>query len=81
MRTRAIHPGDIVLVNKRGRIFHAKIRGAAAGGGFDVSPIERGITYRHVKGAEIADHWPHTVATRREGRPPPGQISFDDVDA
>ena len=79
MRTRAIHPGDIVLVNKRGRIFHATVRGAAAGGGFDVAPIERGITYRHVKAAEITAHWPHAVAPRREGRPRPGQISFDDA--
>lgn len=79
VRTRAINPGDIVLVNKRGRIFHAKVRGAAAGGGFDVAPIERGITYRHVKAGEITDHWPHAAATRRAGRPPPGQISFDDL--
>ena len=27
MRTRSIQPGDIVLVNKRGRIFHATVRG------------------------------------------------------
>ncbi len=78
MRTRTIHPGDIVLVNKRGRIFHATVRGVAAGGGFDVAPVERGITYRHVKAVEISDHWQH-ARTRREERPPPDQISFDDL--
>jgi hypothetical protein len=78
MRARSIKPGDIVLVNKRGRIFHATIRGAASGGGFDVAPLERGISYRHCKAAEITEHWSQTTI-RREGRPPPGQISFDDL--
>jgi hypothetical protein len=78
MRTRSIHPGDVVLVNKRGRIFHAKVRGVAAGGGFDVAPIERGISYRHVKPSEITDHWAHSVA-RGEGRPPAGQMGFDEL--
>jgi hypothetical protein len=78
MRTRSIKPGDIVLVNKRGRIFHALIRGAAAGGGFDVAPLERGISHRHCKAAEITDHWSKTTI-RRDDRPPPGQISFDEL--
>ncbi len=78
MRTRSIKPGDIVLVNKRGRIFHAMIRGAATAGGFDVAPIERGISHRHCKAAEITDHWSKTTI-RRDDRPPPGQISFDEL--
>ena len=79
MRTRAVKPGDIVLVTKRGRIFHATIRGLAAGGGFEVAPIERGISYRHVKAAEITDHWARSAA-RREGRPPSGQLGFEDLE-
>ncbi|MEA2233477.1 MAG: hypothetical protein QOD83_3293 [Solirubrobacteraceae bacterium] len=75
MRTRAIHPGDVVLINKRGRVFHAKVRGVAAGGGFDIAPIERGISYRHVKASEITDHWTHS-STRRDGRPPSGQMQL-----
>lgn len=77
VRTRAIHPGDVVLVNKRGRVFHAKVHGVAAGGGFDVAPIERGISYRHVKASEITDHWAHS-STRRDGRPPTGQMELGD---
>jgi hypothetical protein len=77
MRTRSIKPGDIVLVNKRGRIFHALIRGAASGG-FDIAPVERGIRHRHCKAAEIADHWSKTMISR-DDRPPPGQISFDEL--
>jgi hypothetical protein len=78
MRTRSIKPGDIVLVNKRGRIFHATIHGAPSGGGFEIAPLQRGISYRHCTAAEITEHWSRTMI-RREGRPPPGQISFDDL--
>lgn len=80
MRTRSIQPGDIVLVNKRGRIFHATVRGVAATGGFDVAPIERGISYRHVKASEIGDHWAQS-GERRTGRQPTGQLGFDVLDA
>ncbi len=80
MRTRSIQPGDIVLVSKRGRIFHALVRGVAAGGGFDVAPIERGISFRHVKASEIGDHWGRS-GVRREGRPPAGQLGFDELGA
>ncbi|HVF77304.1 MAG TPA: hypothetical protein VNA28_03320 [Solirubrobacteraceae bacterium] len=79
MRTRAVQPGDIVLVTKRGRIFHAHVRGLAAGGGFEVAPIERGISYRHVSAGEITDHWARSGA-RREGRPPSGQMGFDGLE-
>jgi hypothetical protein len=78
MRTRSVQPGDIVLVTKRGRIFHAQVRGIAIGGGFDVAPIERGISHRHVKASEITDHWARSDA-RREGRPPAGQMVFDEL--
>ena len=80
MRTRSIQPGDLVLVNKRGRVFHATVRGVAAGGGFEVAPIERGISYRHVKAEDITDHWARSGA-RREGRPPTGQMDFEELGA
>ena len=80
MRTRSVQPGDIVLVTKRGRIFHATVRGVAAGGGFEVAPIERGISYRHVKASEITEHWARSGA-RREGRPPAGQMGFEELEA
>jgi hypothetical protein len=80
MRTRSVQPGDIVLVTKRGRIFHAIVRGVAAGGGFEVAPIERGISYRHVRASEITEHWARS-GTRREGRPPAGQMGFEELEA
>jgi hypothetical protein len=79
LRARSIHPGDIVLVNRRGRMFHAKVRGDAADGAIVVDPIERGISYRHVRAREIVDHWAHGRASRYEEQPPAAQWSFDDL--
>ena len=41
MRTRAISPGDLVLVNKRGRVFYARVLGTGAAGGLSVEPLDR----------------------------------------
>jgi hypothetical protein len=78
MRTRAIHRGDIVLVNKKGRLFHAKVQGLGATGGFAVVPIERNVTYRQVTAREIVDHWSRATRDRAE-EPGAGQISFDEL--
>lgn len=78
MRTRAIHRGDIVLVSKKGRLFHARVAGLGATGGFAVVPLERNVSYRQAAAREIVDHWAH--ATRdASARPAAGQISFDDL--
>jgi hypothetical protein len=77
MRTRSIQSGDIVLCNKRGRPFYARVIGAAAGGTLTVEPIERNVRHRQVAAAEIADHWAHAVATRREDRAPQAQTTLD----
>jgi hypothetical protein len=77
VRTRSIQPGDIVYANKKGRLFHAKVIGAGVGGVLIVEPIERNISYRQLTATEIADHWTHTVATRREDHPPPAQTTLD----
>ncbi len=81
MRLTAIKPGDIVQCNKKGRLFHAKVVGAVATGTLRVQPIERNISYRHVTASEIADHWSHTVTTRRSDRRPPTQTKLDLGDA
>ena len=78
MRTRAIHRDDIVLVNKKGRIFYARVQGLGATGGFAVVPLERAITYRQASAREIVDHWSHAGRDRSQ-EPPVGQISFDDL--
>ena len=78
MRTRAIHRGDIVLVNKKGRVFHAKVQGLGATGGFAVVPLERNVSYRQAAAREIVDHWAHAGRDRSED-PAEGQISFDEL--
>ena len=80
MRLDGISPGDIVRVSVRGRMFHALVRGTAAGG-LQVEPIERGITYHQVKARDVLEHW------ARRGRPRsdaeravnPEQRSLDDL--
>ena len=67
MRTLAIETSDIVKVSKRGRLFHAVVRGRGPDGHFVVEPIERGISHRHVGAREIVDHWAHA---RRAGDQP-----------
>jgi hypothetical protein len=79
VRARSIQPGDIVLVNRRGRMFHAKVRGEAPDGAIVVEPIERGISYRHVRAREVVDHWRHGRERDTEQRQPPSQWSFDDL--
>ncbi|HEX8106051.1 MAG TPA: hypothetical protein VF533_25790 [Solirubrobacteraceae bacterium] len=76
MRARAIHRGDIVLVNKKGRLFHAKVQGLGATGGFAVVPIERNISYRQVAAREIVDHWAHAAPERATDPEAGGQIAF-----
>ncbi len=78
MRTRAIHRGDLVLVNKKGRIFHAKVQGLGATGGFAIVPLERNVSYRQAGAREIVDHWSHAGRDRAQ-EPAEGQISFDEL--
>ncbi len=77
MRSRAIHRGDIVLVNKKGRLFHAKVQGLGATGGFSVVPLERNVSYRQANAREIVDHWAHAQPDRGSDPSAGGQISFD----
>lgn len=78
MRTRAIHRGDLVLVNKKGRLFHAKVQGLGAMGGLSVVPIERNVSYRQASAREIVDHWSHAARDRTQ-EPAEGQISLDEL--
>lgn len=43
-------------------MFHAVVRGTVPGG-LQVDPIERGISYRHLKARDVVEHW------ARRGRP------------
>jgi hypothetical protein len=78
MRTRGIDPGDLVLVNKRGRVFHARVRSVDPSGLLRVEPIERNISYREARPREIADHWRHAGRPRDEARQPPEQLDLNE---
>jgi hypothetical protein len=78
VRTRAIAPGDLVLVNKRGRLFHARVLGTGARGGLNLEPLDRRITWRQATAREVIDHWTHA---RRDpsDRPDSAQLAFEDM--
>jgi hypothetical protein len=71
-----INPGDLVLVSRSGRLFHARVRGRDASGGYAIEPIERGVRNRHAAAREIVDHWAHTREARPD-RPAPGQLALE----
>jgi hypothetical protein len=79
MRTRGIHPGDLVLVDRLGRVFYAKVLGAERAGVLAVQPLDRRITYRSAKAREVLDHWAHTRPSPDE-RPPKTQLTLDGLD-
>ncbi len=74
MRTRSIRAGDVVLVDKRGRRFHALVLSLQPHEGLELRPLQRGVSFRHATAHEVVDHWSHARPWEREGRePPPGE--------
>ncbi len=67
-----------MLVNKRGRLFHARVLGVGGAGGLSVEPLDRRISWRQASAREVIDHWTHA---RRDGseRPDSAQLAFDDL--
>jgi hypothetical protein len=78
MRLRAVHPGDVVLANHKGRVFYARVVGHERAGVLRVEPLERHVTYRSVKAREVVDHWVHTSGSR-DDRPPDAQLAFEGI--
>jgi hypothetical protein len=78
VRLNAISPGDIVRVSVRGRVFHGVVRGVSADG-VQLEPIERNISYRHVKARDVLEHWAKRGRPRAEAAADenPAQASFD----
>jgi hypothetical protein len=79
VRLRTIAPGDIVLVNKRGRLFHALVKGTATGGELTIEPLDKRVSYRHATPREVADHWQHRER-REPGQPADGQLALLDAE-
>lgn len=56
MTARAIHIGDMVLVDKKGRHFHAEVI-SKDGREFGIRPINIRNTWRTCSAREIIKHW------------------------
>ena len=70
MKLATIDKGDLVLISKGGRRFHARVLEVARGT-VRFEPIERGISYRHASARELVDHWRHARRRRRRDEPEP----------
>ena len=78
MRTRAIHAGDLVLVNHLGRLFYARVAGLERAGVMAIEPLDRRLSYRSTKAREVVDHWAHSTVGRDE-RVPVAQLRLEVV--
>jgi hypothetical protein len=70
-----IHPRDVVLVNQRGQVFYALVKGRR-GSGYAVEPHDRGARPTIVRASEIVDHWVHAERTEPV---PDGQLALEDL--
>jgi hypothetical protein len=61
--------GDIVLVNRKGRLFHALVTGTERNG-LGVEPLDKRVTYRNCSAQEVAGHW------SKRGRPISGDAQL-----
>lgn len=62
MRLNGIAPGDVVRVDRMGRVFLAEVTGTVPGG-LQIVPADRRISYRQCRAREVREHW------SRRGRP------------
>jgi hypothetical protein len=62
MELATVRPGDIVRVDKKGRVFEAFVL-AKRDGVLEIEPIQRGISYTTASAREVVGHW------ARRGRP------------
>ncbi len=52
----AVKVGDVVLADRKGRRFYAIVT-AKGQGELQVEPIDRRVTYHHVKAREVVEIW------------------------
>ena len=56
MTLNGVKPGDIVLADRKGRRFYAIVTGRRERE-LEVEPIDRRVTYHHVKAREVIGIW------------------------
>ena len=67
MNLAGVQPGDVVLADRKGRRFYAIVCGKGQGE-LQVEPIDRRVTYHHVKAREVVEAW--HKRRRRNGASP-----------
>ncbi len=67
-----VQAGDVVLADRKGRRFYAIVTGRGQRE-LQVEPIDRRVTYPHVRASEVVEIW-HKRRSRN-GRGPTGQRS------
>ena len=77
MRDRA---RDLVEVDRRGRVFYARVLGAGATGALTLAPLDPRVRSRHARVVEIVDHWRHSRGAG-DGRPLRGQLALERLPA
>jgi len=56
MNLGGVQAGDVVLADRKGRRFYAIVCGKGQGE-LQVEPIDRRVTYHHVKAREVVEIW------------------------
>jgi hypothetical protein len=83
MRLSGVRAGDLVRVNRLGRIFVAEVT-ATTRGGLDILPCDKRITYRTCRAREVIEHWPkrtRRTTTDCEQEPSPRQLALNTADS
>jgi hypothetical protein len=79
VRLAGVRAGDIVQVDRLGRVFHAVVTGTAPGG-LQLAPLDRRITYRTCRSRDVIGHWLRQGRPREsteELEPTPAQLTLD----
>lgn len=63
MNVSGVRPGDVVEVDKKGRTFHAIVRGYGSGE-LRIQPLSPKINYFAATAREVIGHWRASKATR-----------------
>ena len=66
MELASVRPEDIVRVDKKGRVFEAFVL-AKRGGGLEIEPIQRGVSYTSASAREVICHWAKRGRPRSHG--------------
>lgn len=73
MRLQGIRAGDLVLVDVKGRRFHAQVTTTPTGAELEIRPVLPAITYRRVSARAVKEHWRKAGRRASGGQPQNGE--------